>query len=310
MNKFVIAALLGATSAKIDGLQLAEGLLEGAIDEQNFDQFKACIKDAEALEVQAEQVVKDLELKTIDGVAKALVEMSNILENVKGDISDCKATTKDLAKLEKEIAAFSNPKSAIIHIGEDILINGKNIIKEVNTAVADYNAGNSKDMGYQIGEAAAQVILGEDKENLAEIYQGFYDAFGIHIDIYALLICIQEVDKGLLMFDAVSQMIKEAISTKNYTELIPAAIFIFAAFKQMQQAMPACTAAFNPHDFSVIDKAIESLDAFKIMSEVPTLVRDFEELATDYENKNYEKFGADLGYLLQSFAGKKDLYLY
>jgi hypothetical protein len=78
----------------------------------------------------------------------------------------------------------------------------------------------------------------------------------------------------------------------------------------LQASVPACTAAFHPHDFAPVDEAINSLTMDKIVSEAPKLVKDFEKIVDDYDNKNYEKVGADLGYIIQSLSGKKNLFLF
>jgi len=57
-------------------------------------------------------------------------------------------------------AIFASPSSFAYHIGKDLLINGKDIFHEINTAVADYKAGQWEDFGVNVGEAAAKVILG------------------------------------------------------------------------------------------------------------------------------------------------------
>jgi hypothetical protein len=215
MNKLAIAALLGSASA-IDTTQFVEGLLKGAVEEQHFDNIEKCLVDAEEIGADAEIAIKDFEKGTTQGVMDGLAEMAKVLMLVKKDISTCESISADVKKLVEEAAAFSNPEAAIIHLGKDIIINGRNIYKEVNTAVADYHNEKWEDMGYQLGEASAQLILGDSREKLASIYQGFFDAFGVKIDVYALLICIGEEDKALLVIDAGVQMVKEALANKDY----------------------------------------------------------------------------------------------
>jgi hypothetical protein len=52
-------------------------------------------------------------------------EIAKILVEAKTGISDCKAVTGDIEKLEAMAAIFSNPESFAYHVGKDLLINGR-----------------------------------------------------------------------------------------------------------------------------------------------------------------------------------------
>jgi len=56
---------------------------------------------------------------------------------------------------------FSNPWSFAYHVGKDLLVNGVQIFHEVEDAVDQYEAGNFKGFGQDIGKALAQVFVGE-----------------------------------------------------------------------------------------------------------------------------------------------------
>jgi len=52
------------------------------------------------------------------------------------------------------------------HVGKDLVINGVEIIGEINTAVTDYKAGKWGDFGFQVGEALAKVLIGSEQQLL------------------------------------------------------------------------------------------------------------------------------------------------
>jgi hypothetical protein len=60
-------------------------------------------------------------------------------------------------------AIFESPESFEIHVGKDLLVNGRSIFSEVKTAVADYKKADFEGFGENIGEAAAKTILGAEK---------------------------------------------------------------------------------------------------------------------------------------------------
>lgn len=117
-------------------------------------------------------------------------------------MKDCSNIKADWTKLEKMVSVFSNPTNFAYHVGKDLLINGKNIYSEINTSITDYEGEKWSDFGYQIGEAAAQVILGDEPVpavkfgnpnavKVATILQGVIEAFGGNFSIDDLLTCIK-----------------------------------------------------------------------------------------------------------------------
>jgi len=83
---------------------------------------------------------------------------------IKPTIQACKGVEADFEKLEKMAAIFANPATFVYHVGKDLVLNGKDIYKEVNDSITQYNSKNWDAFGYDIGEALAKLILGEAQE--------------------------------------------------------------------------------------------------------------------------------------------------
>jgi hypothetical protein len=131
-------------------------------------------------------------------------------------------------------AIFKKPASLVIHILKDIKLYGKDIRQELMTAVQDFNKKDYYNMGYQLGEAGATVLLGEQaKETLkaAEIMQGVMKPFGGHFNLEALLECIGEEDKAALAFDAAVNEAEQAWKDKKISEALPAILLVFAGIQ-------------------------------------------------------------------------------
>lgn len=77
-------------------------------------------------------------------------------------MSDCASIEADWKKLAAMIAVLENPASFAYHVGIDLLINGRDIYREISQSVVDYKAGSWGDFGFQLGEAAAKVLIGEE----------------------------------------------------------------------------------------------------------------------------------------------------
>jgi len=141
-------------------VEIVEGVLKGALDAEGFDDISHCIQDVETVVTDAEAAVKDFKAGGVDNVIAGIKEVSEILKVVKTGMSDCSHIKADWKKLEAMSAIFMSPTSFAYHVGKDLLINRKDIYREIKTSITDYEAQNWESFGYNIGEAAAKVILG------------------------------------------------------------------------------------------------------------------------------------------------------
>ena len=124
---------------------------------------------------------------------------------IQSGMKDCTKGKADWAKLAKMISAFDSPTSFAYHIGKDLIVNGRSIFHDVNNAITDYKAKDWYDFGVAIGDASAKTLLGGEEMQMSETVSGMTQAYGLKIDIGALLACIGDEDKALLTADAAVQ---------------------------------------------------------------------------------------------------------
>lgn len=142
--------------------QIVAGVLKGALDAEGFTDINKCIKDAEGVFADAEAAIKDFSKKDVPDTIEGVKKIADMLMIVKAGMTDCSDLKADWTKLENMAKVLSNPKSFAEHVGKDLVINGKDIFTEITVAVRDYQTGDFSDFGYQVGEAAAKVILGAE----------------------------------------------------------------------------------------------------------------------------------------------------
>jgi hypothetical protein len=53
-----------------------------------------------------------------------------------------------------------NPFSFFFHIGEDLIVNGVRIYKDISYSITQYDAGHFELMGEGIGDALAKLLIG------------------------------------------------------------------------------------------------------------------------------------------------------
>lgn len=60
------------------------------------------------------------------------------------------------------LAQMAHPVQFAFHVGKDLVVNGKDILKEISTAVADYKSAQFEDFGVQVGRALHKLIVGAE----------------------------------------------------------------------------------------------------------------------------------------------------
>ena len=171
LRKSAIAALLGVAAAnsknQIDEqkmVKIVEGILMGALDAEGFTDIEHCIQDVEHVITDAQNAFEDFSKKDLEDIIAGVKEVADLLQTVKVGMKDCSSLKADWQKLAQMVQIFDSPTSFAYHVGKDLMINGVEIYHEVETAITDYNNGDWSGFGYNIGEAAAKTILGEESQ--------------------------------------------------------------------------------------------------------------------------------------------------
>ena len=140
---------------------MLEGIAKGALNAEALN-LGACIVDGEAIINKAKAAVADFESETKEGVEAGVIQIAMLMMSAKSAITDCNPQT-DVAKLDAMIAEFSSPTAFAYQVKKNLMVNGVDIFMEIKTALNDYKYNNWSDFGFECGEAAAKVILGEPK---------------------------------------------------------------------------------------------------------------------------------------------------
>jgi len=130
---------------ELDRLKLTaivEGVLKGALHAEHFDDINTCIADAEHVFGDAENAYEDFKAGGADKVIAGIKELADLMKTVKSGMADCSDLKADWGKLEAMIKIFDSPTSFAYHVGKDLMVNGKDIFAEIESAVTDYESGN------------------------------------------------------------------------------------------------------------------------------------------------------------------------
>jgi len=152
----------GVDPAEVE--QIIIGILEGAINAEGLENIEECITDTETFYGEVETAVKDFEKHTAEGTVEGLKILGEAVMQIKGDIKTCEGVVADWEKLEKMAEIFSNPATFIYHVGKDLIVNGKQIYREIDDSVQEFETQQYRKFGDDVGEALALLILGDDEE--------------------------------------------------------------------------------------------------------------------------------------------------
>jgi hypothetical protein len=284
----------------------------GALDAEGFTDITHCIQDAELLFTDAEAAYEDFEAGGVENVIDGIKEIADMLKVVKAGMSDCSSLKADWKKLAAMAAIFESPTSFAYHVGKDLLLNGKDIYHEINTSISDYKMQNWESFGYNVGEAAAKVILGkesQDKIQMAEVMQGVLQPFGGHFNFDALLDCVKYEATAVLILDQAYLEFKAAYTDKDVKELIGGVIATVAGLKDVQAGLGACVQVDSSSwNYEALMKSEElmsnPLNHFKVDGEDllingVSIVEDAEQAMLAYESGDFVTFGVKLGNILK-----------
>ena len=82
---------------------------------------------------------------------------------------------------------FKHPFSFEYEFGKELLVNGKNILSEIDIALRSYHSGDFREMGLMVGSAIASIVHDLDHEtteikmnptedHIVEFFNGFFSA--------------------------------------------------------------------------------------------------------------------------------------
>ena len=100
-----------------------------------MDNIINCVKDAETIYTDVKDGVVLLKKGDATDELNGLKDIAEGVFKIKDAISDCKGVVADWEKLETMAAIFSNPWSFAYHVGQDLVLNGIEIFREVEDSV-------------------------------------------------------------------------------------------------------------------------------------------------------------------------------
>ena len=84
---------------------------------------------------ELEQAIIYFKKETFESVKAGIKEIGKVAIQMNKDIQDCKLVVENIDDLSKMANEFSNPLSFAYHVGKDLIVNSKDIYKQINDSV-------------------------------------------------------------------------------------------------------------------------------------------------------------------------------
>ena len=140
-------------------IDIIGGVFLGIASDVQAPEIAPCVYNSDVFGGFIEQAVVDFSNNTFDGIKNGLMDLSNAFGALSGFVNTCvPAAVETGLLLEKITLAWAHPLSVLYHTGENILINGQEIFKDISLALGDYQTGEWEDFGFRIGQASFLVI--------------------------------------------------------------------------------------------------------------------------------------------------------
>ena len=141
--------------------KILEGLLAGSV-EAEVPHGVECLRDAKHIWERIGGVVDEFRHATFDSVLHAVEDMGSVINDVAGELEQCKATVgTDLDKLKNMSKAFTNPWYFIFHVDHDLIVNGQDVNHELMDAMAQWENQHYYEFGHSLGLALSKIFLGQ-----------------------------------------------------------------------------------------------------------------------------------------------------
>merc|ERR550537_1301199 len=134
-DAFAADAEVAATAsdvAYVALLQIAKGFHLGFLHEAVPD-VPALVKNVSTAFSHFRNAVEAFRKGDVASITKALEELAVALETLKKAVGETVMAKEQLEKLEAVIVMLQDPNNAVYHVGQELLVNGKDILSLLQT---------------------------------------------------------------------------------------------------------------------------------------------------------------------------------
>ena len=275
------------------------GILVGTFGDHG-QKAKECIQEGEVIFSEISQAITLFEKGDVKDIVEGLFHVGKALEEFPKEFADCQAA-EDLVKDFKKIAEeFKDPKNLIVHVGYEILWNGKSIYNDITESVNQFRAGGYEKAGNAIGNIIKILFIDALTDRIADaasFIEGFFVG-SLHEEAKDLVTCIED-GKGVIdTLEVIVALAKDGV-LKNVEKIILTFVDLLS---EIPKTVVMCEQA--PKKMVKYLEWISKLKDVKLMLQKfwnafkdhsDDIKRDFKNMIETFNNKDFKSCGLNLG---------------
>ena len=288
-------------------LQIIAGFLDAVGTKTNETEIVSCLTDLDSVDSSITSAVAELKLMTWDSVEAGIRDVANALEVVPNAMNACAGSVPEDEQLVKGLLAkFEHPSTFFFQVELHLMVDGVDILSNVNGAISDWNSGDWFGFGSDLGTAMVLVVDGGVQKLSAAhtlaVVTGLLEGISADLGLTDIQDCIQDV--GTLGTDIHSAY--EELLQATFDSVKSGLADLSDALQQLPAAIQSCKAA-DTTDIAKIEAALSSFKnpisfVFHVGHDLivngKQIFTEVEAAVVAYHSKNYEAFGNAMGQAL------------
>lgn len=286
-------------------LAIIAGLLDAVGSKTNSTDITGCLTNLADVDTQITAAVAELKEMTWDSVEAGLRDLANAFEAVPTAMNDCAGSiTEDSQLLEGLLKKFEHPATFFFQVEEHLMVDGIDILSNVNGALSDWDDSDWYGFGYDVGSALVLVVDGQKKlrlspTNVLDVIAGLLEGIAADLGLTDIQECLQDV--GTLATD-IENAYKELVQN-SATAVAEGLKDLAQALEQVPSAIKTCKAA-DTVDIAKIEAALSSFEnpvsfVFHVGHDLiingQQIYTEVNSAIQDYQNQDFEGFGEAVG---------------
>lgn len=161
-----------------DKIMAVEKFLQGFIVEllkmEDFTTLDSCVSNSEKIFSEVELAVADFKKKDVQDIAKGIILVGQVVQEIPADIHTCESVANALPELKKWAEMFKHPTDLLKVVLPNLLKNYKTIVGDVKDISSSWSAKDFETVGKDIANMLV-LSVGQVSEVQFSEYQGASD---------------------------------------------------------------------------------------------------------------------------------------
>jgi len=298
----------------MEAAQFLNGFFAGILEKDDLPAIEKCVNETQVLVPEVEQVMADVKAATITSMVEAAKILAQVAKQAPVALSDCKASTSDLAIIKQWASQFTDIKTDMSIIFANALANYAEIKEYGSEMVQDWKAQSFKAAGHDaayvltdvLGPIESKTLQDHERaKNGALLIKGLLEGL-VHGEFPDLDTCV--TNSEYILEDV--EMAVADFKKKDLQDIMKGITLVGQAIRDLPADVAQCKSCTGNIDaikqWAQIFK--HPLDLVKVM--IPNVMAnesqifgDIKDISAQWSNAQFEQVGKDVADILTAAIG-------